>query len=121
MAQGNHRPGGGLHSKNVVHPGYRHGDQRREVKRAGVAQLGQKKGNHITHAGGQRLDYSGVPIFGGQGYPSKLGNRVAVETTCGPGGSRTVMRSGSQGTQGAPNPGQPNPSGELFPGWPAKR
>jgi len=34
-----------------------------------------------------------------------LGNEVATNTVCGPGGSRTVMRSGSQSTHGAVNPG----------------
>ena len=29
--------------------------------------------------------------------------------------------SGTQGTHGPVNPGNPPPAGELFPGWPAKR
>jgi hypothetical protein len=36
---------------------------------------------------------------------------------CGPGGSRTVHRTGSQGTQGAVDRGQPMPAKELWPGW----
>jgi hypothetical protein len=115
MAKGNHRAAGGPQSRVNVEPGYRHGQQKKRTIPAGVAQIGQRQGNHITERGS--TGYGGVDLFAGQGYPSKLGNRVAVETTCGPGGSREVMKSGSQGLQGAPNPGNPMPVGEIFPGF----
>jgi hypothetical protein len=50
-----------------------------------------------------------------------LGNQLATNVgKGGPGTGRTVMRAGSQGMHGAPATGNPPPTGELFPGWPAK-
>jgi hypothetical protein len=116
MRKSGHVAGGGAKSRVNVEPGYRHGQQRKRTIPAGVAQIGQRQGNHFTH--GLSSDYGGVNLFGGQGYPSKLGNRAAVETNCGPGGSREVMKSGSQGMTGSPNPGQPmRPTKPLWPGW----
>jgi hypothetical protein len=115
-----HKPGGGANSRVNVEPGYRHGRQKKRTIPAGVAQIGQRQGNHFTHGGSS--DYGGVNLFGGQGYPSKLGNRLAVETNCGPGGSREVMRSGSQGMSGPANPGQPlTPKDEIFPGFGSRK
>src|SRR6516165_6923076 len=96
-----HKPAGGAKSRVNVEPGYRHGQQKKRTIPAGVAQIGQRQGNHFTHGGSS--EYGGVNLFGGQGYPSKLGNRAAVETNCGPGGSREVMKTGSQGLQGSAN------------------
>jgi hypothetical protein len=87
----------------------RQGSARQRVIPAGPAQLGQRQGNHRmgggeTGAGGGRLDYQGVPIFGGTGGPaSELGNAKAESTVCGPGGSRTVYKSGSQARQAEPH------------------
>jgi hypothetical protein len=110
------KAGGGIKSRVNVEPGYRHGQQKKRTIPAGVAQIGQRQGNHFTHGGS--TDYSGVNLFGGQGYPSRLGNRVAVETNCGPGGSRTIYKTGTQGVTGAPAQGNPMPAkGEIFPGF----
>jgi hypothetical protein len=43
-----------------------------------------------------------------------LGNKLAAKTVCGPGGSRDVHKSGSQGQQGAPAPGNPPAQGRGF-------
>jgi hypothetical protein len=113
-----HKPGGGAKSRVNVEPGYHHGQPKKRTIPAGVAQIGQRQGNHFTH--GASSDYGGVNLFGGQGYPSELGNRLAVETKCGPGGSREVMRSGSQGMTGAPAKGNPPPAGNALAGWERK-
>jgi hypothetical protein len=111
-----HRPGGGIKSRVNVEPGYRHGQQKKRTIPAGVAQIGQRQGNHPTNK--DATSYGGVSLFGGTGYPSKLGNRAAAETKAGPGGSREVMPSGSQCMTGPANSGQPmRPTKPLFPGW----
>jgi|SRR6516225_9811938 hypothetical protein len=116
MAKGNHRPGGGIKSRTVVEKGVRTGAPRERIRHSGVAQIGQRVGNHVTNQGA--TGYGGINPFGaGQGYPSELGNRLAVETKCGPGGSREVMRSGSQGMTGAPAKGNPPASKNVFDGW----
>jgi hypothetical protein len=114
------KAGGGPNSNKVVRPSYRQGQQRERASKTGTAQLGQAQGNHVTGMGGEtkRLDYNGVPIFGGgAAFKSELGNAKAVATVCGPGGSRTVHRTGSQGMQGEPDRGNPMPAKELWPGW----
>jgi hypothetical protein len=41
--------------------------------------------------------------------PSKFGNEIAASTVCGPGGSRSIYKSGSQGQTGSG--GSPEPAG----------
>jgi hypothetical protein len=119
MAMKGHKPGGGIKSRNVAEKGVRTGAPRERIRHSGVAQIGQRVGNHVTNQGA--TGYGGINPFGaGQGYPSELGNTLAARTVCGPGGSREVMRSGSQGMTGAPAKGNPKPAGTLFPGWERK-
>ena len=94
-------------------------NQRNEQFLRASRKLGNVK-ETISHMGPQVIT-DGVNLFGGQGYPSKLGNRVAVETNCGPGGSREVMKTGSQGVHGSVNPGNPTPAGEIFPGFGSRK
>jgi hypothetical protein len=120
MAMKRSGAGGGPNSNKVVRPSYRQGQQRERVIPAGAAQLGQRQGNHITDGGSTR--YGGVPLIGGTGLRSELGNAKAVATICGPGGSRTIYKTGFQTQTGAANPGQPmTPRGEIFPGFGPKR
>ena len=120
MAKGNHRPGGGIKSRVNVERRVRTGAPRERIRHSGVAQIGQRVGDHVTNQGA--TGYGGINPFGaGQGYPSKLGNEVAATTVCGVGGSRTIYKTGVQSQHGAPAPGNPPPKGELFPGWPAKK
>jgi len=119
MAMKGHRPGGGIKSRVNVERPVRTGASRERIRPSGVAQIGQRVGNHVTNQGA--TGYGGINSFGaGQGYPSELGNTLAAATKCGPGGSREVMRSGSQGMTGAPAKGDPKPAGTLFPGWERK-
>jgi hypothetical protein len=75
----------------------RQGKRREPYLPAGVAQLGQRQGNHVTEQGA--TSYGGLEInAGGRGFdPVPQGNDLAEQTQCGPGGSRKVMGSGSQG------------------------
>ena len=110
----------GIKSRNLVHPNYRTGTGANRVQKAGVAQLGQHVGDHATAKGrtgytGERLT-SNAPTFD----PVPYGNAVAASTQCGPGGSRRVMGSGSQGTHGSPAPGNAPKAPALWPGWERK-
>jgi hypothetical protein len=113
------KSGGGITSKNLVHKPVRTGAERRHIQKAGVAQIGQMQGNHTTDMGATR--YKGVDLVGPkQPISVKLGNEVAATTVCGAGGSREVMRSGSQGMTGAPAKGNPPPAGNALAGWERK-
>jgi hypothetical protein len=95
----------GLKSKNVTRPKMRQGAPRQHVHPGGVAQQGQHVGNKAMNQKG--TSYRGEPLFAGAGYRSELGNAVAARTECRPGGSRTVMKTGSQQVHGPVDPGQP--------------
>jgi hypothetical protein len=119
MKMSGHRPAGGAGSKNVVRPPVRTGQKATGINPGGVSQLGEAVGNHGT-GDRQHSTYRGDPWFDGKvpaGGNQKLGNQVAASTVCGPGGSRTVMRSGAQGQHGPANPGMPT-SGAGKPIWP---
>jgi hypothetical protein len=114
----------GIKSKNKREVGYRQGQQRQRKVPAGVAQLGQRQGNHITDSGSTR--YGGVSINAGVGIKSELGNAKALELAgkgkAGPGAGREVMPSGSQCMTGPVNRGEPMPKAKaLWPGWESKR
>ena len=101
----------GIQSNQKREVGMRQGTPRREVRPGGTNQLGYKYGTHNTEAGQGTLDYRGQKLYGGAGYPSRLGNEVAENTVCKPGGSRTLYgKSGSQMQYGA-NAGSPKPQG----------
>jgi hypothetical protein len=96
--------GGGLGSKNVNRVGVRTGATREGIRERGVSQIGSSLGNHSTAstASGKILRKAVEPVRGGPmpaGGNVPLGNQVSAETNCGPGGSRTVMPSGGQGTR----------------------
>jgi hypothetical protein len=110
-----HRPGGGIASNKVVNKPVRTGQRAERVHQGGAGQLGIMQGSHGTN---QRTDssYRGDPLLGGPrpaGAPGSvlLGNEVAAKTVCGPRGSRNLYgQSGSQGTHGSVNPGDPRPN-----------
>jgi hypothetical protein len=71
-----------------------------------VAQIGQAQGNHVTPYGGKSTPYTGERLHNDRTFqPTEFGNAIAARTVCGPGGSREVMASGSQGQHGSAAPG----------------
>jgi hypothetical protein len=99
-------------ARNVVRKPVRTGAARQAAHVPGVAQQGQHVGSHATNKGD--TGYKGEPLFKGQGYPSRLGNEVAATTQCGVGGSRTIAKTGSQGTHGSVNSGQSTPRRDIL-------
>jgi len=91
-----HKPGGGIASKNKREVGNRTGAPRERIRSTGVAQYGQAQGSHATESGD--TGYHGVKAHTNMpGYPSELGNKVALNVGGGgPGTGRTIYKSGSQ-------------------------
>jgi hypothetical protein len=113
-----HLPGGGPKSRNVVHPNIRTGGGSRSTNPGYVSQLGNKVGSHVTNKGDS--GYRGEPFHSGKSFqPVPFGNEVALNVgKGGPGTGRTVYASGSQGTTGAPAPGNPEPQqGDILSGY----
>lgn len=71
--------------------GWKREPRPRAIVPAGVAQLGQRQGNHVTEQGSTR--YGGVDMAGGKGYKAPSGPAASS----GVGGGRDIHRSGSQG------------------------
>jgi hypothetical protein len=123
MKRGNsgHRPGGGIASRQRMEKPVKVGAGATEMRPAGVSQIVSSMGNRATNQGrtlpGAVEKVRGSALPAGLSVP--LGNQVAAQTKAGPGGSRTVLRSGQQGTHGPVNPGLPRPAstGEIFPGF----
>jgi hypothetical protein len=106
-----------------VQPSVRTGSGSKSTRPAGVAQLGQKQGSHVTSH--RESDYRGERLHNPAKdfQPVKFGNEIALNVGkggCGTG--RTLYgQSGTQGTHGTPDrglPGLPSTKGQ----WPdAKR
>jgi hypothetical protein len=65
-------------------------------------------GDHVTNKGGQ--GYTGERLHNDRSFqPVPFGNEVAANTVCKPGGSRDVMPSGGQGTDGSVTGSRPAP------------
>lgn len=103
---GTRRVGGGPGSRINKSVPVRTGAPASGVRPGAVSQMGESLGNKAMGVSGKLRGaaekYSGpAPTNAGQ----RLGNEVAASTVCGVGGSRTVMRSGSQqGTAATPRP-----------------
>jgi hypothetical protein len=69
--------------------------------------FGQMQGSHVTR--GEESSYRGEPLHNNRSFqPVPFGNQVALNVGkggCGTG--RTIYKTGSQGTQGATNSGNP--------------
>jgi hypothetical protein len=103
-----HKPAGGLHSKNVVHHRAPKAEPKPYAKRpAGVAQIGNLVGDHVTNR--DSTGYKGERMDRGRGYSPPVGPTDNV-AACGVGGGRTIHSCGSQGLQGSVNPGSPRPN-----------
>src|SRR5215472_9856753 len=100
----------GIQSKNKREVGNRTGAPRERIRPTGTAQYGQAQGNHFTEQGRDgrmHSGYGGVKAHTGKpGYPSELGNKVALNVGGGgPGTGRRVYATGSQCQTGAAAPG----------------
>ena len=96
-----HQPGGGPSSKNVVRPNVRTGSGSRSTRPAGVAQIGNLVGDHVTNKGS--TGYTGERLHNPERnfLPVKFGNEVALNVGkggCGTG--RTIYSTGSQSQHG---------------------
>jgi hypothetical protein len=112
MAKSN--AGGGIRSRQVVRKEVRTGKAAQGKRPEGVSQIGGSYGNHATGSG--KIHRSAVERVEGAPRPIsvKMGNEVAKSTMCGPGGSRNIMRSGSQGVHGSVNPGAPTERRDIL-------
>jgi hypothetical protein len=111
-----HKPAGGLRSRNVTQRPVRVGDRAREMRPKGVSQIGASQGNHATERR-EKLTKSIEPVRGARIPGVPLGNASAKELSgpaCGPGRGRTVMASGAQGQHGSVNPGRPTPARDIL-------
>jgi hypothetical protein len=92
----------GISSKNVRHTPVKTGRGNLGVSVGSVSQLGNKVGNHVTADGGKTTNYPGEgAVHQGAAFRSvEMGNAVAAATKCGPGGSRTIYKTGSQDQHG---------------------
>jgi hypothetical protein len=92
--------GGGLGMNKNASPNYKVGAGSRAVNVDWVGQTGTSLGNKVMGRGeplrGIRAQPFTSPSFHGPGQ----GNEIAAATKCGPGGSRTILRTGGQGVQG---------------------
>jgi hypothetical protein len=93
--------GGGIGMNKNVQPGYKTGVGSRAANPRWVSQIGASQGNRVQGAeGGSGKVLKGVradPYKGPSFHGTGQGNEIAAATVCGPGGSRAVSRSGSQG------------------------
>lgn len=113
MSKGNQ----GIQSRNTRHIRAPKIEPRSRAKNpAGVSQLGNHIGSHVTSARGGDTGYRGQSLERGQGYNPPVGptNNVAA---VGVGGGRTVYRCGSQQAYGNPNPGNPASGGDPLEHW----
>jgi hypothetical protein len=111
VSRSGNQKGGGYGSRQHVETGVRTGSGSHSTRPAGVAQIGQKQGDHVTREGS--TGYRGEKLHNPERnfQPVKFGNEVALNVGkggCGTG--RTLYgQAGTQGTHGATNPGNPQP------------
>jgi hypothetical protein len=101
--------GGGYGSRVHVEKPIRTGSGSYATTPGYTGQLGNKQGDHITRGGSS--GYRGEPMHVGRSFqPVPFGNQVALNVgKGGPGTGRDVHASGSQGTHGGADPGNPRP------------
>jgi hypothetical protein len=89
--------GGGIQSSKLVRVGVRTGPPNtRIINPVGVAQLGAAQGGRMKGPESFTGINTAVPILQGTARRVRSGNAVAASTVAGPGGSRTIYKSGYQ-------------------------
>jgi len=102
MAKRSNPGGGGFTKRREV--GVRSGPpQTNVISKDAVMHIGQMRGTHVTEKGD--LKRPNYPLVERKAPDVRQGNAVAASTVCGVGGSRTIYKTGSQGTHGKVNPG----------------
>jgi hypothetical protein len=91
--------GGGLSSNKLVHPDVKGGSRSTEAMNPrGVSQFGYSPGSTLDKSGSFTTKNSALPVFeGNKAAATPMGNTLAASCPEGPGGGRTVHRSGMQG------------------------
>jgi hypothetical protein len=111
--------GGGITSNKLVRPGVRTGPaSTNKIDPRGVSQYGYSTGSLMTGPGGFTSKNSALPVNAGTAPQVPMGNAVAASTVCGVGGSRTVMRSGSQSLHGTASGPAPVQGRDIFAQFP---
>ena len=102
--------GGGYGSRPHVEKSVRTGTGSRGTRPAGVAQIGNAWGDHVTNQG--KTNYQGERLHNDRDFqPVKFGNELALNVgKGGPGAGREVFASGAQGTHGPVDQGMPRPN-----------
>jgi hypothetical protein len=101
-----HQPGGGIASRVVKHSSNPKSEPKSYGRNpAAVAQFGVHVGSHTTALGGQSSKYKGEPDFTRAGYSPPQGPTSFANV--GPGGGRTVYKTGTQCQTGPVNKGMP--------------
>jgi hypothetical protein len=96
------KSGGGIRGNKNVNVRVKAGPPRTEViSPSGVAAIGAS------------ISYPRQPLVKGTAPQVKSGNQVAAETVCGPGGSRTIYRTGYQDLHGKASPGEGRMQGAV--------
>jgi hypothetical protein len=110
--------GGGLTSNKLVRPGVKAGPpSTNKINPRGVSQYGYATGSMISD-GAYTIKNSALPVREGTAGQVAMGNKVAASTVCGVGGSRTIYRTGGQGTQGPVVPGNAKEGRSIFAEFP---
>jgi hypothetical protein len=106
-----HKPGGGLHSRNVRHSTAPKVEPRaKRIREPAVAQIGGSYGDHVTNTKGPGTGWRPGSIYGGKGYSNPVGpTNMALS---GPGSGRTIYKTGTQCQTGTANPGTSRPQSQ---------
>ena len=93
------RSGGGIESSVVKNVGIQGGSRTTQpVSPRGVSQFGYSPGSTLDKSGSFTTKNSALPVFeGNKAAATPMGNTLAASCPQGPGGGRTVHRSGMQG------------------------
>jgi hypothetical protein len=111
----NRLSGGGITMNKNVKGNVRAGPaSTNKVSPAGVSQLGYATGDKLKGEGSHTGINTAQKVFQGTAPQVRSGNDVAASTVAGPGGSRTVLRSGGQGVHGPVIPDNRPPARNVW-------
>jgi len=94
----------GIDSKHLTHRPVKLGVGAKAVSQVFVSRIGSSQGNHITERAGVLRNIRTGPYQPPNFMPVKLGNELASQVKCGPGGGRVVRKAGGQHGLTSPTP-----------------